>query len=379
MLSQFINYVRWPMLTGVLAALVWLQLFPNHTPHWSSKPFSSSTPLTSKAVASYAEAVKHASPAVVNIFTRKRVNRMNNRLITDPFFRHFYNSADILRQERMQSALGSGVIMDERGYLLTNHHVIAEADEIVVQLQDGREGKAEVVGIDAENDLAVLKIALDHLTAIELGTPQDAQVGDVVLAIGNPFGMGQTVTQGIISATGRYGLGISSLENFIQTDAAINPGNSGGALIDVSGKLVGINTALLDRIGNSDLNGVGLAVPADSAMRSLLDIVEYGRVVRGWLGVDAQALTPSLARSFQLESSNGVLVTRIYSNGPAHHAGLQPGDVITKIQGEPVGDGARGRRQIAESKPGDSLTIEYVRNGQAASVNVVLAQPPSNN
>jgi len=361
-------------------ALIILQLFPELNPRNSpTAPHNPSFNVMGQqyeGMTSYAEAVNRAAPSVVNIFTRKKINRTTHRLFNDPLFRYFYNSADIPRQERMQSALGSGVIISEQGYLLTNNHVIYGADEIVVQLQDGRESKARVIGVDLENDLAVLKIELDNLKAIPIGSPQTAQVGDIVLAIGNPFGMGQTVTQGIISATGRYGLGISVFENFIQTDAAINPGNSGGALIDVHGNLLGINTAILDRIGNSDLNGVGLAVPADTAVRTLKDIVEFGRVVRGWLGVDAQSLTPQLAHSFQLDSTNGVLITRIYNNGPAHVAGLQPGDVIVKINDEPVGNGARGRQQIQESRPGETVDIEFYRNGKLERVQAILEKKP---
>jgi len=375
------EYLRWPAVFGLLLALVIMQLFPelnprNHQVAPVDPSFMVAGSHYEQAMTSYAEAVNRAAPSVVNIFTRKKINRTTHRLFNDPLFRYFYNSADIPRQERMQSALGSGVIISEQGYLLTNNHVIYGADEIVVQLQDGRESKARVIGVDLENDLAVLKIELDQLKSIPIGSPQTAQVGDVVLAIGNPFGMGQTVTQGIISATGRYGLGISAFENFIQTDAAINPGNSGGALVDVHGNLLGINTAILDRIGNSDLDGVGLAVPADTAVRTLKDIVEFGRVVRGWLGVDAQSLTPQLAHSFQLNSTNGVLITRIYNNGPAHVAGLQPGDVIVKINDEPVGNGARGRQQIQESRPGETVAIEFYRNGKLERVQAVLEKRP---
>lgn len=374
------EYLRWPAVFGLLMALIILQLFPELNPRNSpTAPHNPSFNVMGQqyeGMTSYADAVNRAAPSVVNIFTRKKINRTTHRLFNDPLFRYFYNSADIPRQERMQSALGSGVIISEQGYLLTNNHVIYGADEIVVQLQDGRESKARVIGVDLENDLAVLKIELDNLKAIPIGSPQTAQVGDIVLAIGNPFGMGQTVTQGIISATGRYGLGISVFENFIQTDAAINPGNSGGALIDVHGNLLGINTAILDRIGNSDLNGVGLAVPADTAVRTLKDIVEFGRVVRGWLGVDAQSLTPQLAHSFQLDSTNGVLITRIYNNGPAHVAGLQPGDVIVKINDEPVGNGARGRQQIQESRPGETVDIEFYRNGKLERVQAILEKKP---
>lgn len=381
MWAKVFDYIRWPAVFGLLAALIVLQLFPELNPRNKAvsanhAPFTVGNTHYEPGVTSYAEAVNRAAPSVVNVFTRKKINRTAHRMFNDPLFRYFYNSADIPRQERMQSALGSGVIISEQGYLLTNNHVILGADEIVVQLQDGRESKARVIGVDIENDLAVLKIELDQLRAIPIGSPQSAQVGDIVLAIGNPFGMGQTVTQGIISATGRFGLGISAFENFIQTDAAINPGNSGGALIDVHGNLLGINTAILDRIGNSDLDGVGLAVPADTAVRTLKDIVEFGRVVRGWLGVDAQSLTPQLAHSFQLNSTNGVLITRIYNNGPAHVAGLQPGDVIIKINDEPVGNGARGRQQIQESRPGETVAIEFYRNGKLEKVQAVLEKKP---
>lgn len=381
MWKTLLDYLRWPAVVGLLIALITLQLFPELNPRTRDSqpphaPFVLAGNQYDHQVASYADAVNRAAPSVVNIFTRKKINRTTHRMFNDPLFRYFYNSADIPRQERMQSALGSGVIISEQGYLLTNNHVIYGADEIVVQLQDGRESKARVIGVDIENDLAVLKIELDRLQAIPVGAPQGARVGDIVLAIGNPFGMGQTVTQGIISATGRYGLGISAFENFIQTDAAINPGNSGGALIDVHGNLLGINTAILDRIGNSDLDGVGLAVPADTAVRTLKDIVEFGRVVRGWLGVEAQSLTPQLAHSFQLSSTNGVLITRIYNNGPAHVAGLQPGDVIVKINDELVGNGARGRQQIAESRPGETVAIEFYRNGKLEKVEAVLEKKP---
>lgn len=381
MWKTLLDYLRWPAVMGLLIALTALQLFPELNPRTrqaqpAHAPFVLAGNHYEHQTTSYADAVSRAAPSVVNIFTRKKIQRTTHRMFNDPLFRYFYNSADIPRQERMQSALGSGVIISEQGYLLTNNHVIYGADEIVVQLQDGRESKARVIGVDIENDLAVLKIELDRLQAIPVGTPQGARVGDIVLAIGNPFGMGQTVTQGIISATGRYGLGISAFENFIQTDAAINPGNSGGALIDVHGNLLGINTAILDRIGNSDLDGVGLAVPADTAVRTLKDIVEFGRVVRGWLGVEAQSLTPQLAHSFQLSSTNGVLITRIYNNGPAHVAGLQPGDVIVKINDELVGNGARGRQQIAESRPGETVAIEFYRNGKLEKVEAVLEKKP---
>ncbi|WP_082353961.1 trypsin-like peptidase domain-containing protein [Marinagarivorans algicola] len=337
-------------------------------------------PSQNTAPASYAQAVQHAAHAVVNIYTRKKFTNERRPLFNDPLFRHFFNNADSSRQERMQSALGSGVIVTQSGYLLTNNHVIQGADEIVVQLQDGRDAQADLIGIDKENDLAVLKIALDQLTAISINE-RPLMVGDVVLAVGNPFGMGQTVTQGIISAVGRYGLGINTFENFIQTDAAINPGNSGGALIDAYGNLVGINTAMLDRIGENNLNGIGLAIPAETALQSLSDIIEFGRVVRGWLGVTAQPITPQLASRYRLPSPHGLLVTGVYKNGPAHIAGLTPGDIIIKVNDQKVNNGLSGSlrsmQEVKESRPGEEVKLEVYRNNTPLTITAVLSINPN--
>ncbi|MFT4609801.1 MAG: serine protease DegS, partial [Cellvibrionaceae bacterium] len=224
-------------------------------------------------VLSYANAVSKAAPAVVNISSRKQIDAPRNPLFDDPLFRHFFNSSDVPKQQRMSSALGSGVIINKEGYLLTNFHVIDDAEEIIVTLYDGRLLKAKIVGSDEATDLAVLKINADNIQTIILGDPQSAFIGDIVLAIGNPFNVGQTVTQGIISATGRYGLGLNVYENFIQTDAAINPGNSGGALIDINGRLLGINTAILDRNNDGSSIGIGFAIPADIAVNIMNDII----------------------------------------------------------------------------------------------------------
>ncbi len=375
------EYLAWPLLTGLILAGAALWLFPQLRPNVQRQavPSVQTQPTgTWSGPVSYADAVKRAASSVVNIYTRTKISDRRQRLIEDPVFRHFFNSADIPRQERMQSALGSGVIVSSNGYLLTNNHVIRGADEIVVQLQDGRELQAKLVGVDEENDLAVLSIQAEKLNAITIGSPRSAQVGDVVLAIGNPFGMGQTVTQGIISATGRHGLGISALENFIQTDAAINPGNSGGALIDAQGNLLGINTAILDRLGNSSLDGVGLAVPADTALQSLKDIVEMGKVVRGWLGVEAQPVTPQVARQLNFTSINGVIVTAIFSNGPAHQAGLLPGDIILQVNDQDVGNGTQGMQEILQGRPGQSMAIKIWRKGDIIKLTAVLGSKPSN-
>lgn len=378
MVYNFFIFARWPLLFGLLAAIVVLMI----AQQFNTRDGRTSLILrhNNAAPASYAQAVQRAAPAVVNIYTRKKLTDERRPLFNDPLFRHFFNNADTSRQERMQSALGSGVIVTQSGYLLTNNHVIEGADEIVVQLQDGRDAQADLIGIDKENDLAVLKISLEQLTAININEPS-LMVGDVVLAVGNPFGMGQTVTQGIISAVGRYGLGINTFENFIQTDAAINPGNSGGALIDAYGNLVGINTAMLDRIGENNLNGIGLAIPAETALQSLNDIIEFGRVVRGWLGVTAQPITPQLASRYRLPSPHGLLVTGVYKNGPAHVAGLQPGDIILKVNDQKVNNGLSGSlrsmQEVKESRPGESVKLEIYRNNTAIIITAVLSISPN--
>ncbi len=387
-LKSVINYAGWPAATGFLGALTILLLLPhlqNLKPEQNSEPHSfilnSLSPHTThqwEGPVSYSEAVKQAAPAVVSILTRKRL-KPQNEWFNDPLFRHFFNKSNIPQQERMQSALGSGVIVSDEGYLLTNDHVIDGAQEIMVLLRDGREARASLVGTDPRSDLAVLKINLDNLTSIHIGTPDDAQVGDVVLAIGNPFGVGQTVTQGIISATGRDGInvGLSELEtNYIQTDAAINPGNSGGALTDAYGNLLGINTAIIDRANGSLKVGIGFAIPVDTAMKVLRDIIDVGHVVRGWLGIEAQELTPKLAQSFSLDSTNGFIIIAIYNDGPAHRAGLLPGDIITHINQQPVINGRLGMVQIAESRPGDQVAIEVLRNGKSHTIEATIGTMP---
>lgn len=350
------------------------QLSANNGPdkNFSLKSLSPSSEWSSPA--SYADAVANAAPSVVNIYTRTKLKRQRHPLFEDPLFRHFFKNSNQPQQERMQSALGSGVIISDKGYILTNNHVIADADEIVVLLTDGREALAQKVGTDSDSDLAVLKVELNNLKAITVGTPDNALVGDVVLAIGNPFGVGQTVTQGIISATGRYGLGINTYENYLQTDAAINPGNSGGALIDAYGNLLGINTAILDKTGYSV--GIGFAIPADTAVSALEDIVTHGQVVRGWLGVEAQQLSEAAAEKLQLNTRNGVIVTAIYNGGPAHKAGLRPGDIILRINELWVSDGRLSMNQVAARRPGDEVKVAILRQGKQQTVTATLGTKP---
>nr|WP_255775507.1 trypsin-like peptidase domain-containing protein [Microbulbifer sediminum] len=331
---------------------------------------------------SYARAVNSASPAVVNIYTRNAVPQRRHPLLENPAFRALLESTDLPQlRDRMQANLGSGVIVSEDGYILTNHHVINQADAITVYLADGREARAELVGTEPNFDLAVLKVDIPDLHAIEVGDPEKAQVGDIVLAIGNPFGVGQTVTQGIISATGarnltNYGAG-GWLQNFLQTDAAVNPGNSGGPLVDTRGRLLGINTSILDKSGYT--GGISFAIPANIALKVMEDIIEYGRVVPGWLGIEAIDLSraPQLARTFNLpQSTEGMVVTAIYNEGPAFNAGLKPGDVLTHINGLPLRNGMRGLATMFTLRPGDTVTISFIRDGTESSVEAVVAEPP---
>lgn len=297
---------------------------------------------------SYAQAVERAAPAVVKISTAKVVKIKPHPFFDDPTFRQFFGGGDelIRPHERVETGLGSGVIVSNKGYLLTNHHVIKGADKIQVALRDGRTTAAKIIGTDADTDLAILKIELDQLPVITLADSNALHIGDVTLAIGNPYGVGQTVTMGIISATGRKKLGINTFENFIQTDAAINPGNSGGALVDANGNLIGINTAIFSRSGGSQ--GIGFAIPSNLARDVLEEILEFGRPRRGWLGVEAHAVTPSIAKAIDMPKPAGVIIAGVMRNGPAHKAGITPGDVVLAIMVKRLPtDATRWRRSHA--------------------------------
>ncbi|MDQ7743445.1 trypsin-like peptidase domain-containing protein [Hydrogenophaga pseudoflava] len=305
------------------------------------------------AANSFREAAKRASPAVVSINTSKAPDQAQ---MADPWFRFFFGEQG---QGQPQAGLGSGVIVSEAGYILTNNHVIEEADQIEVVLNDGRRSTAQVIGTDPETDLAILKIGLGGLPVITLGNSDALSIGDQVLAIGNPFGVGQTVTSGIVSALGRTQLGINTFENFIQTDAAINPGNSGGALVDIQGHLMGINTAIYSRSGGS--MGIGFAIPTSTA-RSVLDaIVRDGKVIRGWIGVEPQDLTPELAESFSISSGTGVIITGVLQNGPAAQAGVRPGDVVTQVGDKPVSNVSQLLSAVAALTPGVPSSLEIAR------------------
>lgn len=382
---KFSNDFVWPVVTGLLAAAVVILLLPyfdktGSAPKPTTPESSESTvPGTSaepELVSSYAPAVSLAAPSVVNIYTRKRLPEQRHPLLNDPFFRRFFNNRNVPQQQRMESSLGSGVIVSHDGFILTNHHVVNGADEIITLLYDGREARAHLIGTDPETDLAVLKIDLDNLTPSTVKDSQQIQVGDIVLAIGNPFGVGQSVSQGIISATGRKDLGLNIFEDFIQTDAAINPGNSGGALVDVYGNLVGINSAILNEASSV---GIGFAIPANTAIKILKDIVANGRVIRGWLGVEAQQLAPESAALLGLEPPTALIITDVQLASPAFSSGLKPGDVVTHINNERIGNGSSGMNLIAQLNPGDPIQLEVIRRDQRLRISAIAGtRPPAN-
>jgi len=333
------------------------------------------TPATSPAPISYADAVAASAPAVVNIHTAKVVTEQRNPLLDDPVLRQFFGAPrNAPLRQRLETSLGSGVIVSKLGHILTNNHVVYGADRIRIQLSDGRIVAAEVVGSDPETDLAVLQIDLPDLPTALIGRSELLRVGDVVLAIGNPFGVGQAVTMGIVSATGRDQLGISTFESFIQTDAAINPGNSGGALVNAAGELIGINTAIFSRSGGSQ--GIGFAIPMNLVSMILEQIIEEGRVVRGWLGIEIQDVTAELATSFGLDEARGIVVSGVLREGPADRAGLRPGDVITALGEEPIGDSGVALQQIVRLTPGVTATLSGWRDGRAQQWRVTAAERP---
>jgi len=381
-MNSVILFLRWPVVCGLLAAIIILDHFPglvsNQPP--SVAPTTQQTDPAPQGPYSYAEAFNRAAPAVVNIYTSKTVRQQIPAFYNTPRFKRYLEEKNLKLQERIQRSLGSGVIISQEGYILTNYHVIKDADEILVRLQDDREALATVVGNHPETDLAVLKIKLDGLNAIPIGNSSQARIGDVVLAIGNAYGFGHTVTQGIISATGRYGINLNSYENYIQTDAAINPGNSGGALIDAKGFLVGINTLIFSKDGGSQ--GIGLAIPSDLAVGIMSDLVMYGEVIRGWLGihVDVRPLTAQQSIDSQLSADIAMIVIRTDTGSPAEQSGLLPGDIIIKINGRPVGNSSQtmeaAMQFVETSRPGQKVAIAIIRDGIESSVIAVLGARP---
>ena len=374
--QRFGAVYAWPALTGVLIALLVLQ-YLGYQPlkgQFYRTPANPATSPPAGVALSYADAVAVAQPAVVSIYTTKYV-AARNPLFNDPVLNRFLNRNNTRPRVQAQSSLGSGVIINEQGYVLTNNHVINDADRIRVLLADGRERLARVIGSDAPTDLAVLKIELEALTPAIFADPAAVRIGDVVLAIGNPYGIGQTVTQGIVSATGRHGLQLNTYEKYIRTDAAINKGNSGGALINARGELIGINSGLYSRSGGS--NGIGFAIPVDVATYVLESIINNGEVVRGWLGITAEEITPSIAEAFNLQGVRGLVLTNIAQNGPAARAGLLVGDILTHIDDVAIGNGNAGMHQIAQIAPDTEINVRVIRSGAAQSFLVTIGRRPT--
>ncbi|MEM7019848.1 MAG: DegQ family serine endoprotease [Pseudomonadota bacterium] len=319
---------------------------------------------TRDGVPTLAPVMKNVTPAVVNIQTRAI---KENAMMRDPFFRRFFNQPN--QPQREQRSAGSGVIIDaQKGYIMTNHHVIENADEISVTLKDGRTLKAKFIGSDAGTDIALLQINADKLAALEAGDSENLEVGDFVIAIGNPFGLGQTVTSGIVSALGRSGLNIEGYEDFIQTDASINPGNSGGALVDLKGRLIGINTAIIGPAGGNV--GIGFAVPINMAKAVMEQLIEYGEIKRGRLGILIQKMTPDLAEALDVDASKGALISQVEPGSPAEKAKLQSGDVVTAVNGKPVRGPSDLRNKIGLVRAGEKVDVTLLREGKSKTVNI---------
>jgi serine protease DegS len=326
---------------------------------------------TDPALLSYAGAVRRAAPAVVNVYTERRVTEQVAPSALDQLFGDFWPRY----RQRVQRALGSGVIVDASGHIITNHHVVENADTIMVQVADGREARAEVVGRDPDTDLAVLSIKLKHLPVMTLGRSDQLQVGDPVLAIGNPFGLSQTVTHGIVSATGRGQLGVATFENFIQTDAAINFGNSGGALVNAQGELVGINTAMLGKDSTVAVEGIGFAIPVNLARGVMEEILDHGHVIRGWIGIVPEDLDDAQAQQLGL-ARGGVVVANLYVNSPAYAAGMRQGDIVLQIDGKPVRNAQDTLVQIAAKKPGSKLRVQLLRGHATQDMTLQVGEKP---
>jgi len=374
MKKNIIPIVFISIIAGLLVGLILASSINIHTLSYSSPKIPKESidilTKTGEAMASVVEAVK---PAVVNISTVKTV-RLRDPFFDDPFFRRFFGEPFGIPRERRQTGLGSGVIVDPSGYILTNNHVIRGADEIKVTLFDKREFKGKVIGTDPKTDLAVVKIDAKDLPYIELGDSDKLKVGELVIAIGNPYGLNQTVTMGIVSATGRANVGIADYEDFIQTDAAINPGNSGGALVNAKGELVGINTAIFSTTGG--YQGIGFAIPSNMAKAVMEQLIKNKKVIRGWLGVSIQALTPDMKKHFGLKEDRGVVINQIFENSPAEKAGLKEEDIILQYNGKDITDPTQLRNLVANTPPGKEVELKVFRDGKVFSVKVTIEELP---
>ena len=388
-IRKFLSFLLQTIMTGLAAAFLYILLIdPDllrnsgtvveviESPQEITAPAEADKPRADdwSGPVSYADAVEKAIPAVVNIHTAKVITHRVHPLLKDPIFQKFFGDRFAKARKELQTSLGSGVLISSQGYVLTNNHVIEGADQINILLADGRSARARVVGTDLDTDLAVLHITIENLPSIVIGDSSRLRVGDVALAIGNPFGVGQTVTSGIISATGRNHLGITAYEDFIQTDAAINPGNSGGALINTQGELIAINSAIYSKSGGSQ--GIGFAIPINLAKGVMTQIIENGYVVRGWLGIEAQDLTAQVAKRLGLSGTTGMLIGAVMDDGPAADAGLLPGDIILTVNNEPVADTSEVMKTISLQQPGTIIELGGQRKGVAFTTRAKVIQRP---
>ncbi len=368
-------YIIKSVILGLALAFVLITVLPSLTKTTVITVDNTKQPAArSTVVHSYADAVDIAAPTVVNISTQTLVTNQKYRMSKDPFMQHLFEQLFGEPRARLEKSLGSGVIVSKDGIILTNYHVIKNANKIEVALNDGQVALATIIGVDPDTDIAVLKVPLKNLSNIKFASSTQGRVGDVVLAIGNPFGVGQTVTSGIISGTGRNMIGINTFENFIQTDAAINPGNSGGALINPAGELVGINTAIISRSGGSQ--GIGLAIPISLAQNVMQQILTQGYVTRGWIGVGIQELSQKLIVRLNLSITSGVLISEVLIAGPAHTAGLRPKDIIIKINNTIIYNKRTALNAISKVTPGEAMSLTVNRNNQELIISVVADQRP---
>ncbi len=361
-----LSYLLKAIILGLALSFVGTLWISSDSGRWNPLNFGST-----QTTAGYAEAVTNAASSIVYIHTKKIVHERNRSpFYSDPLFNHFFGNQLPPNRQNLRTSLGSGVIMRSDGYIMTNHHVIDGADQIQVSLLDGRSTTAQLVGKDIESDLAILKIDLTDLPEIALGSIKNLQIGDIVLAIGNPFGVGQSVSMGIVSALRRHRLGINTFENFIQTDAAINPGNSGGALINAKGQLVGINTAIYSNSGG--YQGIGFSIPIDQAIEVMNQIIEHGHPIRGSIGVELRDLSPAHASALGLDTIGAAVVSGVLRDSPAHQAGILPGDILLELQEQPVNNAQSALQQLSHFKPGTTIEIQLLRNQQSLTITVTI-------
>jgi serine protease Do len=373
--TRFFLFASVLIAAGIIVGLVLSSTLNIHTTGYSQEVPPEATELLNKisnAMAAVAEAVR---PSVVNISTTRIIKTPESPFLEDPFFRRFFGEPGQIPKERKAMSLGSGVVIDKNGLILTNNHVVKGAEEIKVTLADNREFNGKVIGTDAKTDLALVRIEAKDLPAIKLGDSDKLQVGDTVIAVGSPYGLNQTVTSGIVSAVGRANVGISDYEDFIQTDAAINPGNSGGALVNAKGELVGVPTAIFSTTGG--YQGIGFAIPANMAKTVIDSLLKKGKVIRGWLGIWIQPLTPDLAKKFGLREEKGALISDVVEGGPAEKAGLKGGDLVVEYGGKPVDDPAHLRNMVANTAPGTEVPVKIIREGKTETIKVKITEQPA--